>query len=130
MFFIKQMFFLQFRLKLGMFGGVREDRMNHTYLFGRSFTGFGLTRHQKVNFSTFDGRLKFQCTRNGIQNLPHCPGSIQDTFVTFSSISHHQISQNDVAKNKTLENRKSQNLKIQKPRILTSAQNRAKTCNN
>ena len=27
------------------------------------------------------GKLTFQCTRNGPQNLPYCPGSIQDTLL-------------------------------------------------
>ena len=47
------------------------------------FSRFGLTWHRKVNFSTFSGKLTFQSTRNGPQNLPFCPGSLQDTFIIF-----------------------------------------------
>ena len=46
------------------------------------------------------GNLTFQCTRNGLQNFPYCPGSIQDTFIIYSSISHQHISQIDFAKAK------------------------------
>ena len=55
------------------------------------FSRFGLTWHRKVNFSTFSGKLTFQSTRNGPQNLPFCPGPLQDTFIIFSSISHQHI---------------------------------------
>ena len=48
------------------------------------FSRFGLTWLRKVNFSTFSGQLTFQSTRNGPQNLPFCPGSLQDTFIIFS----------------------------------------------
>ena len=40
-------------MKLRRFRGVREDRTGHTNLFRRSFTGSGLTRHQKVHFQCF-----------------------------------------------------------------------------
>ena len=62
----------------------------------------------------FSGELTFQCTRNGIQNLPYCPGSIQDTFVIYSSISRQHISRTYFTSNKNLENRNYENLKIQK----------------
>ena len=41
--------------------------------------------HRIVKSLTFRiyGKLKFQCTRNGTQNPPFCPGSIQDTFIIF-----------------------------------------------
>ena len=40
----------------------------------------------------FFGKLTLQCTRNGSQNHPFCPGSIQDPFILFSSISeNHNI---------------------------------------
>ena len=55
------------------------------------FSRFGLTWHRKVNFSTFSGKLTFQSTRNGPQNLPFCPGPLQDTFILFSSIFHQHI---------------------------------------
>ena len=41
--------------------------------------------------SWFSEILEFQCTRNGSQNLPFCPGSLQDTFIIYSSISHQHI---------------------------------------
>ena len=47
------------------------------------FSRFGLTWHRKFHFSTFSGKLTFQSTRNGHQNLPFCPGSLQDTFSIF-----------------------------------------------
>ena len=44
-------------MKLWRSRGVREEGTDHTKLFSRIFTGSGLTWHQKVNFSTFDGKL-------------------------------------------------------------------------
>ena len=38
--------------------GVREERTDHTKLVSRTLAGFGLTWHQKVHFSTFDGKLE------------------------------------------------------------------------
>ena len=76
--------------KLGRSRGVRGERTDHTKIFRRTLAGIGLTRPQRVHFSTFDGKLELQCTRNGPQNHPFCPGSIQDTFIIISSISHHK----------------------------------------
>ena len=81
------------------------------------FSRFGGTWYQKVHFSTFDGQLTFQCSRNGPQNLPICPGPLQDTFIIYSSISHQHIFQKYFANNNNLENRKSENPKFQKPRF-------------
>ena len=67
--------------------GVRGERTEHTKTFRRTLAGFGLTWHRKVHFLTFSGKLTFQCTRNGLQNPPFCPGSIQDTFIFFLDIS-------------------------------------------
>jgi hypothetical protein len=39
-------------------------------------TRFGHTTHQQFHFSTFDSEVKFQCTRNGLQNLPFVRGHI------------------------------------------------------
>ena len=89
--FSQKLVFSQFRLKLGRSRGVRGERTEHTQLFSRTLAGFGLTWNQKVHFSTFDGKLKLQCTRNGSQNPPFCPGSLQDTFIMYSSISHKHI---------------------------------------
>ena len=80
------------------------------------FSRFGLTWHRKVNFSTFSGKLTFQSTRNGPQNLPFCPGSLQDTFIIYSSISHQHIFRTYFANKTNLDNRKSGNLKNPKPR--------------
>ena len=98
-------------------GGVRRERTDHTKRFRRTLAGFGLTWHQKVHFSTFSGKLTFQCTRNSAQNPPFCPGSLQDTvFYLFLDISP-TYSPNIFCKKKNIENRKSENLKIQKPRF-------------
>ena len=51
------------------------------------FSRFGLTWHRKVHFSTISGKRTFQSTRNGTQNLPFCPGSLQDNFIMFLDIS-------------------------------------------
>ena len=48
--------------------------------------------------TTFSGKLTFQNSRNDIRNLPFCPGSLQDTFIIYSSISHQQIFQKHFAK--------------------------------
>ena len=50
------------------------------------------------------GKLTFQCTRNGPQNLPYCPGSIQDTFIIYSSISHQHIFHTYFASGKMVRN--------------------------
>ena len=68
--------------------GVQGDGTDRTKTQAQIFSRFGLTWHQKVHFS---GILEFQCTRNGPQNLPFCPGSLQDTFIIYSSISHQHI---------------------------------------
>ena len=44
--------------------------------------------------------MEFQCTRNGSRNLPFCPGSLQDTFIIYSSISHQHMFQKYFAKKK------------------------------
>ena len=36
-------------------------------------------------------KLTSQCTRNGPQNLPFCAGSLQDTFLIYSSIYHQHM---------------------------------------
>ena len=52
-----------------------------------------LTGHQKVHFSTFDGKLEFQCIRNGNQNHQFCPGSPQNTFIIFFDIKKPDVFQ-------------------------------------
>jgi hypothetical protein len=80
----KNLFLSQFRLIFGRSGGVRGVRGDHTKTFRRTLAGFGLTGRQKVNSSTFDCKLELQCARNGNQNPPYCPGSLQDTFIIYS----------------------------------------------
>ncbi len=72
----------------------RSARKNGAQLYGPRVSNFLSHRITLVNSLTFRiyGKLKFQCIRNGPQNPPFCPGSIQDTFIICSSISHHQIS--------------------------------------
>ena len=55
-----------------------------SYFCCKIVTEFGHTRHQKVHFLTFDGRLEFQCIRHGPRHPTCCSGSPQNTFVTFS----------------------------------------------
>ena len=64
-----------FKLKLRGFRGVREERMDHTKLYSRIFTGSGLTWHQEVHFSTFDSKLESQFITEWSQNLPFGPRS-------------------------------------------------------
>ena len=108
-------------LKLARSWGVRGERTEHTKIFSRTLAGFGLTCGQKVHFSTFDGKLDLQCIRNGPQNPPFCPGSLQDTFIIYSSILHQHIFQKYFAKRKRS---RIENLKIWKsknPGSLTGA---------
>ena len=106
---------------MGRYGGVRGERTDHTKIFRRTLAGFGLTGRQKVHFSTFDGKLELQCARNGSQNLPFCPGSIQDTFIIYSSISHQHIVQTFFAKIQNLEHRKSGHLKNRSWKVKVSS---------
>ena len=92
--FSQKLFFSEFRLQLGRPGGVQGDRTDRTKTAQQISARFGLTWHRKVHFSTFSGKLTFQSTRNGPQNLPFCPGSLQDTFIIYSSISHQHIFEN------------------------------------
>ena len=73
--------FFVIQVETGEVLGCPGGRTEHTQLVSRTLAGFGLTWHRKVIFSTFSGKLTFQCTRNGAQNLPYCPGSLQDTFI-------------------------------------------------
>jgi hypothetical protein len=69
----------------------RSERKNGAQLYGPRVSNFLSHRIVKSLMFMISGKFKFQCTRNGSQNPPFCPGSIQDTFITFSSIYHHQI---------------------------------------
>ena len=112
--FSQKLFFHNFKWNSGGLGVSRKTAPTvRCYL--QSFSRFGGTWGQKVHFTTFSSKLTFQCTRNGPQNLPFCPG-LSRTPLLFSSISNHQIFQKDFAKT-NLENRQSGNLKIQKPRF-------------
>ena len=109
--FTNHFVFSQSMLKLGRSRGVRGKRTEHTKLFSRTLAGFGLTRRQTVHFSTFDGKLESQCTRNGPPNHPFCPGPLQDTFIIYSLISHQHICRTYFANNKLP---RIENLKIAK----------------
>jgi len=114
-------------LKLARSMGVWEERTDHTKLFSRTFTGSGdessLSRHQKVNFSTFDGKVEFQCIRNCFKNLPFCPGSPQNTFLIFLRYVETSFSPNEFYRNQTSENMEiATNRKSIFPGSLTRAQ--------
>ena len=82
----------------------RNDRKHILHLYRPRVPYF--LSHKIVKSLTLRiyGKFKFQCTRIDPQNHPHCPGSIQDTFIICSSISHHQIFLKYVAKKRNLEN--------------------------
>ena len=109
-------------LKLVRSRGVREERTEHTKTFHRTLAGFGLTWGQKVNFSIFDGKLTFQCPRNCHRNHPFCPGSLQDTFIIYSSILHQHIFRKYVIKIKCVMIKKLETWKSKNPGSLTGAQ--------
>ena len=114
--FSQKLFFHYFKWNSGGLGVSRRTAPTiRSYM--QSFSRFGLTWHQKVHFSTFSSKLTFQSSRNGIQNPPFCPGSLQDTFIIYSSISHQHNSRKDFLEKTNHENRKSENLKFQKPRF-------------
>ena len=108
-------------MKLGRSRGVREERTEHAQLFSRTLARSGLIGRQKVHFSTFDSKLELQCTRNGPQNHPYCPGSLQDTFIIYSSLSHQPISRKYLAK---LKISIIENLQIQNPRFTNRSPDR------
>ena len=60
-------------MKIGRSRGVREERTEYTQLFSRTLAGSGLTRYQKVYFSTFDGKLEGDFITEWSQNLPQGP---------------------------------------------------------
>merc|ERR1712127_165785 len=78
------------------------------------FSRFGCIWSRKVHFSTFSAKLTFQCRRNGPQNPPFCPGSFQNTFIIYSSISPQYIFQKYFSKTKS---RESENMKFQKNQV-------------
>ena len=98
-------------MELGRSGGVQGDRTDRTKTAPQIFARFGLTWHRQVHFSIFSGELTFQCSSNGPQNPQFCPGSLQDTFIIYSSISHQHIFQKCLAKRKIS---KIENLEISK----------------
>ena len=98
--------------------GVQGDGTDRANTQTQIVTRFGLTWHQKVHFSEI---LEFQCTRNGPQNPPFCPGSLQDTFIIYSSISHQHIFPKICPSKIKTGNWKSGNLKILKSDKLQQA---------
>ena len=118
--FHENLFFHYFEWNSGGLGVSRRTAPTiRSYL--QSFSRFGGTWNQKVHFSTFSGKLTFQCSKNGLQNPPFCPGSLQDTFIIYSSISHQHIFRKYFpnTKNSRIENLKIWNFKISS--LLTSA---------
>ena len=61
----------------------RSARGNGAQLYGPRVSDFLSHRIVKSSISMIDGKLEFQCTRNGPQNPPFCPGSPQNTFISF-----------------------------------------------
>ena len=97
------------------FGGLRgfqEDRTDRTVLLAKFQPIWWYMVSVSPLFNIF-GKLTFQSTRNGIQNPPFCPGSLQDTFIIYSSISHQHISKIFSKKKIAII----ENLEIQKPRF-------------
>ena len=95
--------------------GVWQDRSvreNGAQLYGPRVSNF--LSHQIVKSLVFRiyGKLEFQCTRNGSQNPPFCPWSPQDTFIIYSSISHHHNFQTLFEKHTNFENKESVNMEI------------------
>ena len=78
----------------GKWGGFGKTEMSRNtlrnFIDPRSAT-ICLTKKPNLFKFMICGKLTFQCTRNGPQNLPYCPGSIQDTFIIYSSISHRHV---------------------------------------
>ena len=68
-------------LQLRGFWQDRNERKNGAQLVGARVSFF--LSHRIVKSLTFmvSSKLKIQCTRNGLRNLPYCPGSIQYTFI-------------------------------------------------
>ena len=74
--------FSQFRMKLVKSRGVQEDRTDHTNLFRRSFSGFGVTGHQKVDFHDFWISWKVTLSQNTCKIVPGDPRwSLEDPWV-------------------------------------------------
>ena len=107
MVFHKNWFFHYFKRNSGGLGVSRVTAPTiRSYM--QIFSRFGLAWHRKVNFSTFSGKLTFQSTRNGPQNLPFCPGPLQDTFIIFPRYLTNMFFENMFNKTKIVktENRK------------------------
>ena len=94
-------------------------------LYGPRVSNFLSHRIVQSSICMMLGKLEFQCTRNGPQNPPCCPGSPRNTFIIFSLIFQNHIFQIGFAQKQNLENKKSENLKILNPGSLTSAQTMA-----
>ena len=72
---------------------------------------------RKSTFQHLTVNWNFNVLEMALKTLHIFPGSIQDTFIIYSSISHKHISRTYVAKRKNLDNRQSGNLQIPKPRV-------------
>ena len=100
-------------LNFGRSRGVRD-----TVLFSRTLAGSGLTKLRASRFSWFSEILEIQCTRDGLQNLPFCPGSPHNTFIHFLRSSKTRFFKLVFVKRTfgNLEILKSTNLKVWKRR--------------
>ena len=88
--FSRKLFFHDLKWNSGGLGVSRRTAPTiRCYL--QIFRRFGGIWGRKVHFSRFSGKLTFQCSRNGPQNPPFCPGSFHNTFIIYSSISHQHI---------------------------------------
>ena len=86
----------------------------------------GLTWHQKVHFPTFDGKLELQCTRNGPQNPPFCPGSLSRTPLLFITRYLTNINAKLISQKEQIS--RIANLKIQKPRFTNRSPEKHTAC--
>ena len=93
----------------------RSVRENGAQLYWPRVSNF--LSHRIVKSVTFriSGKLEFQCTRNGTQNPPFCPGSPQNTFIIFFDLSRPDLCFKLVFQLSEVSN--SGNLNIGKPRF-------------
>ena len=96
-------------MELGRSGGVQGDRTDRTNTQTQIVTRFGLTWHQKVNFSKI---LEFQCTRNFIKTFHFVPGVSRTPLLFIPRYLTNIIFRKYFQEKKKNGNRKSENLKI------------------
>ena len=64
------------------FPGLPHRAYGHTCKFSADLVLHGIEKSTFQHFPV-NWHFKVHCTRNGPQNLPFCPGSLQDTFIMF-----------------------------------------------